>query len=124
MSNAGNEILLSLRTEFSSQRVVETLRKVSGIKQAIYYWPSLDMRERLAVSRHVKIGMDGTQVVSDLIESQLAHVLHRSRDAFGNRLFADDQEDAIRQIDPDVISQIANEMTLGPRVTYEDAEKN
>lgn len=120
----GNEILLAARTHSRAARTVESLRRIAVPEWGdaeLYFWPKMDVTEKREVFRHFS-GM-GRAHPSELIESAISQVLIRSRDAFGNRLFADDQEAALRDVDPDVLMRVAGEMGWSA-ASVEDAEKN
>lgn len=123
MSAQGNAILSAARSAFRSQRTVETLAKITVPEWGaeLYYWPEMSVEERLAVYAHVKIATERN--LADVVRMSLAQVLWRARDAFGNRLFSDDDEAALADTDPDVLQRVAAAMGTGETESIEDAEK-
>jgi hypothetical protein len=127
MSAKGNEMLLRGRTQFRSLRTVETLRKIDvpEFGGEVHYWPEMSVDEKRAIFACLRmVGGDIETTPGNLLEASIVQVCRRSRDAFGDRLFSDDQEEDIRDLHPDVIQRIANEMGWGGRTTIEEAEKN
>lgn len=122
MSSAGNSILLAARAAFRAKRTVETLAKIAVPEWGteLYYWPEMSVEERLAVFSHVKLTADRSLAHS--VAMSLAQVQYRARDAFGNRLFTDEDTAALSDTDPDVLARIASEMGTSVE-TVEDAEK-
>jgi hypothetical protein len=124
MSQKGNEILLRARQQFRNTRQPEHLRKihVEEWDADIYYWPTRDMAERLAVEEHILFGAGRT--AANLLRLSIAQVAHRARDEFGNRLFSDEDAVALADTHPDVVQRISLEMGLGDDMSVEVAEKN
>ena len=121
---SGNDILLAARSHFRAARTVETLRKVAVPEWSdaeIYYWPEMDVAEKRAVFGHFS-GLR-PRSPAELFDAAITQVLLRSRDAFGNRLFRDDQEPALRDTHPDVLLRIANEFGWSA-TSLEEQEKN
>jgi hypothetical protein len=124
MSKKGDEILLRARQQFRNTRTVETLRKIHVAEWAtdIFYWPTRDMAERIAVEEHIRI--NGDRTAADLRRFHLAQVVHRARDVMGERLFTDDDAAALGDTHPEVLGRISSEMGMGDGLTLEEAEKN
>lgn len=124
MSAKGDEFLLKARQQFRATRTAETLRKIAvpDLGMDVYFWPTRDLVERLAVEQHIKVGADRT--MADLGRLHFAQVLHRARDEFGNRMFGDEQEGALADTSPTLIERISLEMGMGDGLTLEIAEKN
>lgn len=127
MSEKGNKILLAARSAFRARRAVETLQKIEVPEWdcTVYYWPEMDVAEREGVYQHFRAGAEGLQLEgAGLVNAAVMQVLLRSRDEFGNRLFGDADQAALRDTDPGVLTRISNEMGWGSRPNIEDAEKN
>ena len=127
MSKAGNEILLRARSQFRATRTVESLQKIPVPEWGteVYYWPEMSVDEKRAVYRHLRTGDNGLEISADaMLSAAVTQVCIRARDAFGERLFSDDQEEDLRDTSPDVLQRISNEMGWGARASLEDAEKN
>lgn len=124
----GSSMLLAARSHFRAARTTESLRKVhvpewvgEGSDGDVHFWPEMDVAERRAVWAGFRPGEAPT--TGELLDAAVTQVLLRSRDAFGERLFRDEDEAALRDTHPDVLMRIANAM--GWRSTaLEDAEKN
>lgn len=122
MSEKGNAFLLKARQQFRDRRIVETLRSIEVPEFGrIFYWPVRSRDEMVATERFIRFG---ERTKADLTEFHLAQVLHRSRDEFGNRMFADADETALADVDPGLLERISLQMGLGNEPTVEDAEKN
>jgi hypothetical protein len=127
MSKSGNEVLLRARTHFRASRTVEALEKIAvpEWETEIFYWPEMSVDEKRAVFRHLRAGSGGLEVPLDgMLAAAVTQVCLRARDAYGNRLFGDDQEEDLRDTHPDILQRISNEMGWGSRPSLEDAEKN
>lgn len=126
MSNVGNELLLRARSHFRAARTVETLRKIAVPEWGaeIHYWPEMSVDEKRAVFRHLKATEGLDMALDGMLGAAVTQVCRRARDQYGNRMFGDDQEDALSDTDPDVLLRISNEMGWGSRPSLEDAEKN
>jgi hypothetical protein len=124
MSQKGNEILLRARQQFRNTRTVETLKKipVPEWETDVFYWPTRDMAERVAIEEHIRISGDRT--LADLRRFHMAQVTHRTRDEFGNRLFSDSDVEALADTHPEVIQRVSLAMGMGDGLTLEVAEKN
>jgi hypothetical protein len=124
MSAKGNAILLRARQQLCDARTVEKLRKVHvpEWETDIFYWPTRDLPERLAVEQYIKFGTDRT--MADLRSLHIANVVARARDEMGNRLFSDEDADALGKTPQTVVEQISVQIGLGDGLTVEVAEKN
>ena len=120
---SGKEILLRARSHFRAARTVETLRKIEvpEWETAVHYWPEMSFEERKAVYAHIR-AKDRT--FADMQACALTQVLMRARDAYGTRMFSDEDETALADTDPAVLLRIGNEMGFGTGLTVEDAEGN
>jgi hypothetical protein len=123
MSN--RELLLRARSHFRATRTPETLEKIAVPEwdTDIHFWPEMSVDEKRAVFSNLKIGGDDIPAAG-LIDAAVIQVQLRSRDAFGNRLFSDGDEAALRDTDPEVLQRISNAMGFGARLSLEDAEGN
>ena len=121
------DVLLKARSHFRGSRTVEALRKVEVPEwdTEIFYWPEMSVAEKRAVFAHLRVASGLVDIpVDGLIEASVTQVCLRARDAFGNRMFSDEDEEALRDTDPNVLQRISNEMGFGSQPTLEDAEKN
>jgi hypothetical protein len=123
MSSKGNDILVKARSHFRAARTVESLRKIEVPEwgSEVHYWSEMDVAERRAIWSAFRPGELPT--TGELMDAAVLQVLLRSRDAFGERLFADADDEALRDTSPDVLMRIANEMGWRS-TTLEAAEKN
>lgn len=121
----GDDILLAARQHFGALRTVETLRRIKVPEwndAELCYWPEMDVTEKCAIFGAFR-GLRPDSA-AQLLDAAVLHVLLRSRNAFGDRLFMDEHEAAIRATHPDVLLRIANEMGWGRQRSLEDHEKN
>lgn len=123
MSN--KELLLRARSHFRATRTPETLEKIAvpEWEAELFFWPEMSVDEKRAVFANLKIGGDDIPAAG-LIDAAVIQVQLRSRDAFGNRLFGDGDEAALRDTDPEVLQRVSNAMGFGARLSLEDAEGN
>jgi hypothetical protein len=86
----------------------------------------MSVEEKRGVFRHMKSnGRGGIELAMDaLLGAAVTQVCVRARNSQGIRLFDDEDESAIAQTHPDVLTEISNQMGWGSRPTMEDAEKN
>jgi hypothetical protein len=125
MSN--RELLLRARTHFRATRTPETLEKIAvpEWETDIFFWPEMSVDEKRSVFRHLRVSGGSVDVPFDgLIDAAVTQVCLRARDAFGNRMFTDGDEAALRDTDPEVLQRISNAMGFGARLSLEDAEGN
>ncbi len=123
----GNEILLRARTHFRNTRTPETLQKlaVPEWEAEIYYWPDMSVEESREVGQHIRMSNGKLAIAAgDLTDAAVTQLLFRARDAFGNRLFSEADETALRDTHPSVLTRLASEMGWSSRANLEDAEKN
>lgn len=121
------EILLAARQHFRRARTTDALQKIDVPEWGceVYYWPEMDVEEKRAVFRHLRMVGGSVEIpLGDLVDAAITQVCLRARDAFGNRLFSDEDAKALADTDPEVLQRVANEMGYGSRVSLEDAEKN
>jgi hypothetical protein len=126
MSETGNAILIRARQHAGASRITETLKKIEVPEWGteIYYWPEMSVEEKRGVFRHLKSnGGDGV-AIDALLDAAVAQVCLRARNSQGVRLFNDEDEAAIAQTHPDVLTKISSQMGWGSRPSMEDAEKN
>lgn len=124
---SGQEVLLRARKHFRAARTVETLRKIEVPEWGtdLYYWPEMSVAEKRAVFSHLRLAGGQVEIpVDGLVDAAVTQVAMRARDAYGNRLFADGDDEALRDTDPMVLQRISNEMGFGSGPSLEAAEKN
>lgn len=124
---SGREILLKARTHFRATRTVETLRKITvpEWETDIHFWPEMSVEESRAVGQHVHLrGGEMVINVGDVTDAAVTQVIFRARDAFGTRLFSEEDDAALRDTHPSVLQRIASEMGWTSSTTAEGAEKN
>lgn len=105
---------LNLRTPAQLKEI-----KVPEWVISVFFWPSLSMAEKRAVSTAYGAG--------DRRDENAAHIeqlLFRARDQHGDLLFAErEREDLLQRYSPEVIARISTEM-MADTPKAEEAEKN
>ena len=121
---SGHDILKRARSQFRAARTVEALRKIDvpEWEAEVFYWPAMSVEESREIGRHIRVSESLT--AGDFVDAAVTQVMLRARDAYGNRMFTDEDENALRDTDPDVLKRIAAEMGWGAPTSLEDAEKN